>query len=241
MTLFRKVFSQADEVAPGQIRNSYDLAMAPEPDGLVEMEDLASLLEDTKRVEEAEDDNLPNADAVAEAQSLIEAAKTQNQATLPSKASQNPQGRRNKTRLLGFNASADETLDPLHSAAEGAANAPQKFAVGWLAIVDGAGLGQCFTLYSGVAAIGRGDDQAIQLDFGDTSISRQSHAAIAFDPEQSKFFLGHGGKSNIIRLNDQPVLSTEEIKHGDTLRIGETTLKLVALCDDSFQWTKQSA
>jgi len=74
------------------------------------------------------------------------------------------------------------------------------------------------------------------LDLGDTSISREQHAAIAYDEEANGFFLGHGGKSNIVRLNGRPVLSTEDLQNGDMIRIGETTLRFVALCGDAFVW-----
>jgi pSer/pThr/pTyr-binding forkhead associated (FHA) protein len=84
--------------------------------------------------------------------------------------------------------------------------------------------------------IGRGDDQVIRLDFGDNSISRNNHAAVAYDEEQNKFYIGHGGKSNIIRRNARPVLSTEELHHADLIRIGETTLRFVALCGSDFKW-----
>ena len=39
-----------------------------------------------------------------------------------------------------------------------------------------------------------------------------------------------------IRLNGKPVLSTEELANGDLVRIGETTLKFVALCGEDFTW-----
>ena len=81
--------------------------------------------------------------------------------------------------------------------------------------------------------------EAIRLDFGDTSISRANHAAIAYDSEQGGFYLGHGGKANMVRLNDRPVLSTEEISSGAMIRIGETTLRFVALCGSDFSWTEE--
>ena len=91
-------------------------------------------------------------------------------------------------------------------------------------------------LHAGAAQIGRGEDQAISLDFGDTAISRANHAAVAYDSEMNAFYLGHGGKSNIVRLNNKPVLSTEEMRSGDEIRIGETTLRFVAFCGDGFTW-----
>jgi hypothetical protein len=142
-----------------------------------------------------------------------------------------------KTRLLGFNRADVEESDPFSTAAETTATAQrEKFPVGWLVVVEGPGIGHSFSLFTGASMIGRGEDQVIRLDFGDNSISRQNHAAIAYDEEQNKFYLGHGGKSNIIRRNARPVLSTEELHHADLIRIGETTLRFVALCGSDFQW-----
>ncbi len=149
-----------------------------------------------------------------------------------------------KTRLLGFQ--ADDAQDVFEKSAERARshppeepNAPTMFPAGWIVVVDGPGRGACFTLLPGVSQIGRGEDQAVRLDFGDTSISRNNHAAVAYDDEQGKFFLGHGGKSNLVRKNGMPVLSTEELQTGDEIRIGETSLKFVALCGEDFTWSGQ--
>lgn len=142
-----------------------------------------------------------------------------------------------KTRMLGFQANEPGPKDVFEETAEKAA-APeaQHFPAGWIVVVEGPGRGASFTLFNGVSQMGRGEDQAVRLDFGDTSISRNNHAAIAYDDEQGKFFLGHGGKSNLVRLNGMPVLSTEEMTNGDQIRIGETTLKFVSLCGADFTW-----
>jgi len=141
-----------------------------------------------------------------------------------------------RTRLLGFTATDDIVPDPMAGSAVPRATGPAQFPVGWIVVVDGPGRGAAFTLGAGVSSIGRDEDQVIQLDFGDTAISRHMHAAIAYDPETRGFFLGQGGKSNIVRLNGRPVLSTEDLKDGDVIRIGETTLKLVAFCGRHFDW-----
>jgi len=112
----------------------------------------------------------------------------------------------------------------------------KKFPTGWIVIVSGHGAGQYFPLFNGVSTIGRDAAQAIPLDFGDMTISRENHAAIAYDEEDNQFYIGHGGKSNIIRLNGRPVLSTETLGHGDTLRIGETVLRFAAFCGPDFNW-----
>ena len=138
-----------------------------------------------------------------------------------------------KTRLLGFNPESLGLASPFEKA-ESRANAA--FPVGWLAVVAGPGRGASFPLHDGVARIGRGDDQTVCLNFGDNSISRDNHVSVAFDAEQNAFFIGQSGRSNIVRLNNKPLLSTEQVRTGDQIRVGETTLRFVALCGEGFSW-----
>jgi len=141
-----------------------------------------------------------------------------------------------KTRLLGFEHAQDSASDPFQASSTTAKSTAITFPVGWMVVTKGPGRGNSFSLFNGVSQIGRGDDQAIRLDFGDNSISRSNHAAVAYDAEQRAFYLGHGGKANLVRLNDKPVLSTEELSNRDQIRIGETTLRFVAFCGDEFDW-----
>lgn len=146
-----------------------------------------------------------------------------------------------KTRLLGFNPGQVAGFDPLaRSRDEGAQAVGASFPVGWLVVVKGPGRGAAFTLQGGVAQIGRGAGQAVRLDFGDNSISRENHAAVAYDDESQTFYIGHGGKANLVRRNGRPVLSTEEMAPGDMIVIGETTLKFVPLCGPEFSWTDEA-
>ncbi len=140
-----------------------------------------------------------------------------------------------KTRILGFEHTNGvvDLFDP-DAVVENAWE--PKFPVGWVVVIDGPGRGESFTLLSGLSQIGRGEGQAIQLNFGDGSISRNNHAAIAYDVDQNIFLFGHGGKSNIVRLNDAPVLSTETLKTGDIINIGETRLRFIAFCGEEFLW-----
>ncbi|MBO9474211.1 FHA domain-containing protein [Shimia sp. R10_1] len=142
-----------------------------------------------------------------------------------------------KTRLLGFSAPSSQATDPLSQAPEAPTSAQATFPVGWLVIVDGPGKGASFALFDGLTQIGRGEGQTLRLDFGDNTISRENHAAIAFDGEQRRFFFGHGGKANLVRLNGQPVLSTEVLASQSLIRIGETTLRFVAFCGEEFTWS----
>lgn len=149
---------------------------------------------------------------------------------------------RTKTRVLGFEPQPaavvplfdegrmDDTIEP------GDKSGVVMYPTGWLVIKEGPGRGAAFPVMRGVSQIGRGSDQTIALDFGDMAISRQHHAAIAYDPMTHQFHIGHGGKSNLVRLNGKPLLSTVVAGDGDEIQIGETTLVLKVLCTADFNW-----
>ena len=155
--------------------------------------------------------------------------------SVPGRASS--RARRNRTRLIGFDKSDGEVVDLFQEAPAAPRSDAVRFPVGWVLVVDGPGRGHCFALTAGMAQIGRGEDQSIQLDFGDNAISRNNHAAIVYDSESRQFLLGHGGKSNIVRLNGKPVISNEDLKDGDLIKIGDTTLKIKTLCGSDFDWS----
>lgn len=150
---------------------------------------------------------------------------------------------RTKTRVLGFEPQPaavvplfdegrmDDSIEPGDKAGV------VMYPTGWLVIVSGPGRGAAFPVMRGISQIGRGADQTISLDFGDMAISRQNHAAIAYDPASHTFHLGHGGKSNLVRLNGKPLLTTSVVGDKDVIQIGETTLMLKVLCTPDFNWS----
>jgi hypothetical protein len=89
--------------------------------------------------------------------------------------------------------------------------------------------------------LGRGQDLRIPLDFGDQRISREPHAFVIYDEVQRMFFIRDNGKSIIIRLNNNAVLTLCELQDRDRISIGETTMLFVALCDTNFDWLMDNA
>ena len=154
---------------------------------------------------------------------------------------------RTKTRVLGFeppSAAVDPVFDKGRTDEFGDSGSKAgvvQFPTGWLIVKAGPGRGTAFALSQGVSQIGRGLDQTVVLDFGDMAISRQNHAAIAYDASSHRFHIGHGGKSNLVRLNGKPLLSTEAVGDGDEIQIGETTLFLKVLCTPAFNWAALEA
>ncbi|MBT8458176.1 MAG: FHA domain-containing protein [Boseongicola sp.] len=108
--------------------------------------------------------------------------------------------------------------------------------VGWLVVIEGPGTGDWFALESGLTHLGRGADQDVCLDFGDQSISRQSHAFITYDIARHRFQICHGESRNRTRLNGEVVEHKAALSHGDRISIGKTTLRIAIFCDDQFSW-----
>jgi hypothetical protein len=108
--------------------------------------------------------------------------------------------------------------------------------VGWLVIVEGPGRGQTVNIHAGMNSLGRSGGQRIRVDFGDTSISGEGAAFITFEPKRQTFHLNHGGKANIVYLNDEPVLSPVPLPDKSSIAIGGTKFRFVQLCGVDFSW-----
>jgi len=91
-------------------------------------------------------------------------------------------------------------------------------------VINGPGCGSSFSLSESVSSIGRNDDQAIQLDFGDSYVSRENHATILYDEAQGRYLIRWEGKPNPVRLNNRILLGTEYLDKWDHIHIGKTTL-----------------
>lgn len=245
MNFLRRLFGGKGSNAPGRANHAGSSEQSYR-------DTIGSMAEDNSALEPGVSDMLTNVNSKvkqAEAPASVniwdmegdDSSNLPSAAELQASASRSPaRARRTKTRLIGFDKSDGDVVDIFNDAPKSAPAMRSKFPVGWIVVAEGPGRGESFSLFTGMSQIGRGDDQAVQLDFGDNSISRTNHAAIVYDPETHEFMLGHGGKSNIVRLNNKPLISNEALKTGDVMRIGETVLRFVALCTNEFSWTEDS-
>ena len=110
--------------------------------------------------------------------------------------------------------------------------------VGWLVVTKGPGRGCTREIHYGMNSLGRDASERVALDFGDGGISREGHAFVVYDDKNQSFYIQHGGKNNIVRLNDMPVMAPSEMSQGDVIEIGETSLLFVPLCGPDFNWNK---
>jgi hypothetical protein len=108
--------------------------------------------------------------------------------------------------------------------------------VGWLVVIKGPGRGNAVRLGYGWNTIGRDSSQRACINFGDSQISRMSHARLLYEPRSRKFTLTLGEGTNPTYVRGDVLLSPTEIKSGDRIQIGETELMFLGLCGEHFEW-----
>ena len=143
-------------------------------------------------------------------------------------------GEEERTRLVGGRPRREDEERRQERAAED--RGMDDPVVGWLVVVEGPGKGRAVPLGYGSNSIGRGVTDRIKLDFGDDQISRSGHAVVTYDPRGRKFYVQHGGGTNLTYLGDQPVLAPAELPALSHIGIGHTVLRFVPLCGAKFDW-----
>lgn len=136
-----------------------------------------------------------------------------------------------KTHIFGANLDADP-----EARAKGMSELP---AAGWLVITEGAGRGTDFRLVRGANRIGRSAEMEVSLDFGsrsDPAVSRETHAAVIYDPHANEFFVERGSSRNLPLLNGSTIRGEPVLKNRDIIQVGDTKLVFVAFCGEGFAW-----
>ena len=109
--------------------------------------------------------------------------------------------------------------------------------VGWLVCVKGPSVGKDYRLKSEKNFIGRGNNMDVCIQ-SDNGISRDNHATISYNPKANKFMVYPGDGHGLVYLNGDEVFAPTELKKGDCIELGETTLAFVPFCGEDFQWQK---
>ena len=126
---------------------------------------------------------------------------------------------------------------PISAAANPKATTGARYPHGWLVVVEGPGVGEWFVLENGVSQIGQSADQTIPLTFGDPSIAPQGHAQLSYDDARHSFVLDNAGESGA-RVNGVVAARPAILRDGDVITVGGTSLRLVALCSQNFNWSE---
>lgn len=107
--------------------------------------------------------------------------------------------------------------------------------VGWLVCVEGADRGKDFKIRSENNFIGKLSSNDIAIS-GDDAVSKEKHAVISFDPQNTNFVLQSGTGRGLVYLNTQPVYTPTELAAFDKIKLGQTVLIFVPLCGEQFKW-----
>ena len=108
------------------------------------------------------------------------------------------------------------------------------FVTGWLVCVDGAEKGRDYRLHMGFNRIGRSYQMDICLE-DDPAITRDNHCSVIYDDKNGQFLV-KPSVGTVTYLNGNILLSAEIIKTGDRIRVGQSTLELVAFCNGEKKW-----
>lgn len=112
--------------------------------------------------------------------------------------------------------------------------------VGWLACIEGPDKGTSYQLFAKINSIGRSSENDVCIK-GDETISRKSHARLAYDPRHNNFQLIPSESTNNIYLNDEPVYTPVRLSAYDRVEFGQSKLVFVPLCCDRFRWDAPDA
>lgn len=128
----------------------------------------------------------------------------------------------------------------VNSVAPGAQAVTIQPTVGWLVCVEGAAKGRDFRIHSQYNFIGRGRHMDICIE-GDSTISTDRAATLAYDDQQRSFFFAPGQGRNLVRVNGTAVLTTVELQAYDRMTIGRSTFLFIPLCGERFDWNEQES
>ena len=107
--------------------------------------------------------------------------------------------------------------------------------VGWLVCVEGPERGRDYRIRSEKNFIGRAPMMDICIA-GDSTISRDKHATLVFEPKKQQFWLMPGESSGLVYLNGDIVHSATEMNPNDMLELGKSRFVLVTFVNDKFRW-----
>ena len=107
--------------------------------------------------------------------------------------------------------------------------------VGWLVAIDGAVKGTDYRIHGDNNFIGRSRNMSICIQ-GDETISKENHAIISYEARNRRFYFTPGTGRNIVRVNDEAIFTTTQLKLYDIIELGMTRFIFIPFCGEEFDW-----
>lgn len=108
---------------------------------------------------------------------------------------------------------------------------------GWLVVVSGPGRGSALVVRRGLNKLGRDPASDIALTFGDETISSFDHCRVIYDPRKREFSAQNGDGRNLTYVDEELAIERRLLKRGASIAVGNTVLRFVPFCDESFDWS----
>lgn len=71
---------------------------------------------------------------------------------------------------------------------------------------------------------------------GDTTITRENHARLAYDEKHNNFHLIPAENTNNIYVNDEPTYVPIRLKSYDLIEFGDSKFVFIPFCNENFTW-----
>ena len=107
--------------------------------------------------------------------------------------------------------------------------------VGWLICVQGEYVGESFNLKTGQNFIGRSLSMDVAL-VNESSVSREFHAGIIFEPNEGKFFGIPGQSNGLTYVNDELLIAPRTLEAYDRIKLGKSLYVFMPFCGEKFNW-----
>lgn len=107
--------------------------------------------------------------------------------------------------------------------------------VGWLVCIEGPDKGKDYRIRSERNFIGRSEKMDICIA-SDDAISRDNHAIVSYSPKKRQFRIYPGDSRGLVYLNDEEVITADQLKRYDVIELGKTKLMFIPFCSESFEW-----
>lgn len=111
--------------------------------------------------------------------------------------------------------------------------------VGWLVCIKGVDMCKDFRLHAENNFVGRRDAKhgvVPDVCLSDKKVSRGRHFSVVYAPDNDLHFVTGGSGTAVVYLNNIPIGGTAELKKGDKIRVGDTTLVFIPLEKSDVQW-----
>ncbi len=142
----------------------------------------------------------------------------------------------NKYSDAPFSSEDYEPTRPVDKFAAGLGNSGNiRPVTGWLVCIEGASKGQDFKIHAEYNYIGRASSMDISIP-GDTTVSRENHAIIAYDSMDRRFYFAPSSGGSIVRVNGRAVLGSVELNAYDQIMIGQSKFIFIPFCGEKFEW-----